>query len=55
MVSDLPTCAVIARPNYVPVTVAGQWRNYTAFPFIPRLLIVKDLDASIALAAIGKR
>jgi len=35
--SDLPTCAVIEPRRYnMPLTVAGQWRIFTAFPCIPR-------------------
>jgi hypothetical protein len=26
------------RYKYLPLTVAGQWRIFTAFPSIPRLL-----------------
>mgnify|MGYP003336585884 CR=1 FL=1 len=37
MMSDLPACAVIARRDYLPVTVAGQRRTFTVFPNIPTL------------------
>ena len=26
-----------AAPYFLPLTVAGQWRIFTAFPFIPRV------------------
>ncbi len=34
--------------NYLPLTVAGQWRIYTAFPSIPRSLNCERSQASIA-------
>ena len=40
MMSDLPACAVIARRDYLPVTVAGQRRTLTVFPNIPTRLTV---------------
>jgi hypothetical protein len=31
---------VTARPYSLPLTVAGQWRLCTAFPYIPDLLVL---------------
>jgi hypothetical protein len=39
-VCGLPAFAVTARPYSLPLTVAGQWRLCTAFPYIPDLLVL---------------
>jgi hypothetical protein len=38
-VPGLPTNRSDRAATYLSLTVAGQWRIRTAFPFIPRLLV----------------
>ena len=38
--ATFPLSAVAARPYILSLTVAGQWRIYTAFPYISGALVI---------------
>jgi hypothetical protein len=42
--------AVTVAASYLSLTVAGQWRIFTAFPNIPRVVLRAELQPSMSIA-----